>query len=361
MGKQNKKDIKHKNINLNEEEYEIEKILEKRIVKNKIEYLIKWKDYPESDNTWEPIENMDNAKRMISEFEKKLKEKKTKNIINYFNEAKLNNNMKKNYKIKSSKPIRTYKTFENINTEEKQIQNDFIQKKRKNNKKDILPVEKSKENEKKKIINKMIYSTLYGNLNTSFESSISSKNISEKIDDKNKNKEKNKLNIKKKENIKKEKKNEIAKETNNKNNNNNNNKNNNNNNKNKNNNNNNTEENLDDYYSRLIDDKEKILRSIKEEKEKEKAKKKEKEKKKNIIYEEFPDLDFTILSIKNLFQSEKGIVAITLVKKKDEKIQQEIYIMTEAIQKYAPKLLFDYYESIIGKNLPTQQEMGINN
>ena len=35
--------------------------------------------------------------------------------------------------------------------------------------------------------------------------------------------------------------------------------------------------------------------------------------------------------------------------------------MTEAIQKYAPKLLFDYYESIIGKNLPTQQEIGLNN
>lgn len=54
-------------------EFEVETILDKRInkkgQKEKVEYLIKWKGYPEHDSTWEPLVNLKNALELIQEFE----------------------------------------------------------------------------------------------------------------------------------------------------------------------------------------------------------------------------------------------------------------------------------------------------
>ena len=56
-----------------EENYEVERILEKKGVGKKLRYLVKWKGWPEEDNTWEPVDNLTNAKDLIEAFEKNLK------------------------------------------------------------------------------------------------------------------------------------------------------------------------------------------------------------------------------------------------------------------------------------------------
>jgi hypothetical protein len=52
-----------------EEEYKVEKILDMKQKGRgrKMHYLIKWKGYPTSDNSWEPAENVQ-AKDLIKEY-----------------------------------------------------------------------------------------------------------------------------------------------------------------------------------------------------------------------------------------------------------------------------------------------------
>jgi len=50
-------------------EYQVEKITDSRIVKNKIQYLVKWLGYPESESTWEPEVNVRNAQDAITQFD----------------------------------------------------------------------------------------------------------------------------------------------------------------------------------------------------------------------------------------------------------------------------------------------------
>lgn len=50
-----------------EETYEVERIVDYRVKRGKEEYFIKWENYPDSDNTWEPIENI-HCTDLINEF-----------------------------------------------------------------------------------------------------------------------------------------------------------------------------------------------------------------------------------------------------------------------------------------------------
>eukprot|EP01132_Coremiostelium_polycephalum_P005262 gene5262-6550_t len=53
-----------------EEVFEVEHILDKRIVDGTVEYKILWKGYPKEDSTWETEENVAGCKELIEMYEK---------------------------------------------------------------------------------------------------------------------------------------------------------------------------------------------------------------------------------------------------------------------------------------------------
>ena len=57
-----------------EEEYEVEKILNRRKIWGRDKFLVWWKGYTVEADIWEGQENLENAKELVEEFEREYRE-----------------------------------------------------------------------------------------------------------------------------------------------------------------------------------------------------------------------------------------------------------------------------------------------
>ena len=59
----------------NQLEYEVEEVLDSRLLHNRLFYLVKWKGYPVSDNSWEPVSHLGNCKDLLVSFHSQYPDK----------------------------------------------------------------------------------------------------------------------------------------------------------------------------------------------------------------------------------------------------------------------------------------------
>lgn len=95
-----------------EDMYNIEKILDRRVMNGRIEYKIKWEGYPMSQCTWEPLKNLETVKELLTEFDNNhhLSNKSSKPT---------NEKQKKNNSLTGKK---RRQTEDQTKTEEKQVE-----------------------------------------------------------------------------------------------------------------------------------------------------------------------------------------------------------------------------------------------
>ena len=53
-----------------EEEWEVEEVLDSRVKRGNLKYLVHWKGYTKEDDSWELSDNLKNSKKVVSDFHK---------------------------------------------------------------------------------------------------------------------------------------------------------------------------------------------------------------------------------------------------------------------------------------------------
>jgi len=61
-----------------EKKHKVEKILDRRERRGKPNYLVRWKDYIAEEDTWRGLENLKNARDLVEEFKKEIREEEVK-------------------------------------------------------------------------------------------------------------------------------------------------------------------------------------------------------------------------------------------------------------------------------------------
>jgi len=59
----------------NQVEFEAEEVLDSKVMRKRLFYLVKWKGYPVSDNSWEPAFHLTNARDLVDSFHVKYPNK----------------------------------------------------------------------------------------------------------------------------------------------------------------------------------------------------------------------------------------------------------------------------------------------
>ena len=97
---------KKKPINKKKSSYIVEDIIEKKKINNHWMYLIKWKDFPTEQSTWEPRKNIENLGNYLKKFDKEWSEKS----------EDVNSNISP---VSKKRPKKSAKKVRKINSQEK--------------------------------------------------------------------------------------------------------------------------------------------------------------------------------------------------------------------------------------------------
>jgi len=95
--------------------FDVENILDKRKLNdntNECEYLVKWKNYDDSHNSWETLHNLIDSINLVLEYENKLLHKTTSNHNNYVNQQYECNECHETFKLAHQYYIHCYKEHE---------------------------------------------------------------------------------------------------------------------------------------------------------------------------------------------------------------------------------------------------------